>query len=163
MKRLFLLRHAKSSWADPDLADIDRPLNERGMDEAFFIGGHIGKIGVALDLIISSPARRAVDTANRVKDSLATDSEIACNDHIYEASPLRLLRAVSELSPNFDSVLIVGHNPGLEGFIRLLTGGIHPMPTAALADISFEIDNWAQIAAGGGKLNGIVRPPDSSQ
>lgn len=160
MKRLFLLRHAKSSWTDPSLADFDRPVNERGVDELQFIGNYVRDSGIAIGSIISSPAKRAISTAVDIREAAGLESEVQVDEHIYEASPLALLRVVSGLSSEAESVLIVGHNPGLEGFIRLLTGATHPMPTAALADISFEIDDWVQITAGSGKLNGIVRPPE---
>ena len=159
MKRLLLLRHAKSSWSEPNLADFDRPLNERGIEETQIIGGRIRENGIDVSLIISSPAKRAVDTAVRIRDISGLNAEITCDEQIYEASPLTLMRVVSNLSPDFESVLLIGHNPGLEGFIRLVTGTIHPMSTASLADITFEIEEWCQISAGGGKLNGIFRPP----
>lgn len=160
MKRLFLLRHAKSSWADPNLADFDRPLNERGIEEMRFIGEYVRNSGIAVGLIVSSPARRAVSTATHIREAAGLESDVQLDEHIYEASPLALLRVVAGLSPETDSVLIVGHNPGFEGFIRLLTGAAHPMPTAGLADISFEIEDWGQITPGSGKLNSIARPPE---
>lgn len=160
MKRLFVLRHAKSSWADPDLADFDRPLNERGLYAAPFMGSVIAKEGYVPDLIVSSPAERARHTAELVKEGGRLAAEIRLDDGIYEASPRALLRIASSLESGVSSPMFVGHNPGIEGFIRLLIGSYEPMPTAALAVIDLKIDSWQKIAAGGGHLVQVIRPKD---
>jgi phosphohistidine phosphatase len=160
MKKLFVLRHAKSSWADPDLADFDRPLNGRGVQAAPFMGSVIEKEGLSPDLILSSPAERAKTTAELVKKGGQLSADIRFEDRIYEASPQTLLQIASSVDADLDSVMFVGHNPGIEGFIRLLTGVHEPMPTAALAVIDLRIESWNQIAAGCGKLIQVIRPKD---
>ena len=160
MKKLLVLRHAKSSWAKPELADFDRPLNERGVLAAPFMGSLMTSEGLIPELIVSSPAERAKHTAELVKEGGGMKTEIHFEHRIYEASPQTLLQVASEVDPELISIMIVGHNPGIEGFIRLLTGVVEAMPTAALAEIDLEIDEWRAITAGCGKLIRVFRPKD---
>ncbi|HLM00171.1 MAG TPA: histidine phosphatase family protein [Pyrinomonadaceae bacterium] len=160
MKTLFILRHAKSSWDNPDLTDFERPLNERGRRAAPFIGNLMRERRLRVDLILSSPAIRARQTASLVGEAAGFAAEIRCDERIYEARPQSLLYLLAETGDEFDSVLLVGHNPGLEGLIKILTGGGSSMPTAALAEIELNIDSWSKIAADAGKLNSLVRPKD---
>lgn len=158
MKTLFVLRHAKSSWEDAALADFERPLNERGRRTAPFMGELMLGNGFQPSVILSSPAVRAKQTALLVTASARFDAEIQFEDRIYEASPQGLRQVVSEIDDNHASAMIVGHNPGIEGFIRFLTGQLQPMPTAALAVINLEIDNWNAVNNGCGMLQTIYRP-----
>lgn len=160
MKTLFILRHAKSSWDNPDLADFERPLNERGLRAAPFVGNLMRERGLRVDLILSSPARRARQTATMVKEAAGLDAAIRFDERIYEASPISLLYLLAETEDQFDSVLLVGHNPGMEGLIKILSGGGLSMPTAALAQIELNVDLWSKIAAESGKLSFVVRPKD---
>jgi len=160
MKTIFLLRHAKSSWDDASLADFDRPLNERGINTAPFMGEVMARRGYAPSVVVSSPAVRAARTATLVKDASGFNAEIRFDDRVYEASPNTLRQAVSELDDSFGSAMVVGHNPGMEGFIRYLTGDLEPMPTAALAVIELNIDSWSEINSNTGKLAEIIRPKD---
>jgi len=160
MKKLLLLRHAKSSWNDPDLSDFDRPLNERGLHAAQFMGSIIVKEGLEPELIISSPAERARTTAELVVQGGDLVADINFEDRIYEASPHALLQIASALDDDLETVLLVGHNPGIEDFVKLLTGVYEPMPTAALAVIELEIDYWEDIAAGSGKLLEVIKAKD---
>jgi phosphohistidine phosphatase len=160
MKTLLILRHAKSSWENPDSSDFDRPLNERGLEAAPFVGNLMREKNLRVDLILSSPARRARETTMLVREAAAFAAEIRYDERIYEASPISLLHVLAETADEFGAVLLVGHNPGLEGLIKILTGNGVSMPTAALAEISLEIDSWSAIAADTGKLNSVVRPKD---
>ena len=160
MKTLFVLRHAKSSWEDPDLADFDRPLNDRGTTSAPFMGGLMANNGLSPDVILSSPAVRARETAKLAKEGGDLDAEIRYDERIYEASPAMLRQVVGDVGEEFRSVMIVGHNPGMEGFIRFLTGKLEPMPTAALAVIDLDIPSWGEINAERGVLRKIFRPKD---
>lgn len=160
MKILFLLRHAKSSWDNASLADFDRPLNERGNNTAPFMGEAMTRRGYAPAVVVSSPANRAASTAKLVKESAGFNSELRYDDRVYEASPNSLRQVVSELDDAFGSAMIVGHNPGMEGFVRYLTGEIEAMPTAALAVIELNIDSWSQINSDTGKLDELIRPKD---
>ncbi|MEO7538739.1 MAG: histidine phosphatase family protein [Pyrinomonadaceae bacterium] len=160
MKGLFLLRHAKSSWTQPDLSDFDRPLNERGLRTAPFMGELIKKYQFEPAIILSSPARRAKETAELVKLTGSLKAEVQFEDRIYEASPQALVQVASEIDDSSGSAMIVGHNPGIEGFIRFLTGAVESMPTAALAVIDLDIDRWAQLQSECGNISAIYRPKD---
>ncbi|HEX6124455.1 MAG TPA: histidine phosphatase family protein [Pyrinomonadaceae bacterium] len=160
MKTLFVLRHAKSSWDDPDLSDLDRPLNHRGKVAAPFMGDLMARNGFLPDVILSSPAIRARETARLVKEGGDLPGDITEVEEIYEAIPKTLRRIVSGIDDRFRSAMIVGHNPGMEGFVRLLTGKLKPMPTAALAVIELDIATWSEIADGSGKLHHLIRPKD---
>lgn len=160
MKTLFLMRHAKSSWDNSDLADFDRPLNERGKKAAPFMGEYMSRNGFDPELILSSPAVRARETARLAKEGGDLTAEIEYNERIYEASPQTLLQAASEIEDRFGSAMIVGHNPGTEGFIRLLTGRPETVPTAALIVIDLAISNWSEIRGECGNLRELIRPKD---
>ena len=160
MKTIYLLRHAKSSWDNESLSDFERPLNERGMNTAPFMGEVMTGRGYIPSLIISSPAMRAKTTAELVLQSGGFGSQMTLDDRIYEASPNTLRQVASELGDDVESVMLVGHNPGMEGFIRYLTGRIEPMPTAALAVIELAIDSWKDINTDSGTIVEIIRPKD---
>jgi phosphohistidine phosphatase len=160
MKRLYLLRHAKSSWAEPALADFDRPLNSRGLRAAPFMGTLIASRGLLPDLMLSSPAVRAAETARLVKEASGADFPLRFDERIYEASPQTLLHVIAELDENVHSAMIVGHNPGIESLIRLLTGRIESMPTASLAVIDLDIEKWDQSGPERGRLIEVIRPKD---
>lgn len=158
VKTLYLLRHAKSSWDDPAQTDFERPLNPRGLKAAPFMGELMAKKGFEPSVIISSPAMRAKTTARSVKDAGSFSAEIVFEKDIYEASPNALRQVVSEIGDDHASALLVGHNPGIEGFIHYLTGHLEPMPTAALAVIGLDIDKWCETNNNCGTLLHIFRP-----
>lgn len=160
MKQIFFLRHAKSSWDDPSLADFDRPLNRCGLEAAAFIGELMAERGIRPEMIVTSPAKRALETALLVKESSGINSRLLVDENIYEASPITLRNAASRLPDDISNVLLVGHNPGLEGIIRYLTGELEPMPTAALASITLSITSWQMVDAGTGSLDFVLRPKD---
>ena len=154
------MRHAKSSWDNPLLADFERPLNKRGLEAAPLIGEIIYKNRFTPDLFLSSPAKRAKQTAVLAREVGAIKPEIRFDERIYEASPQTLVQIICELGEESDSLLLVGHNPGLEGLICFLTGETHPMATAALAVIDLNVETWAQTTAECGKLKNLIRPTD---
>ena len=160
MKTLFVLRHAKSSWENSDSSDFDRPLNKRGLNTVPLMGEMMYENGFSPELIISSPAKRAKQTAILIKETAQLQVEIHYNEKIYEASPLRLLQIVSELDEKLESAMIVGHNPGLEGLIKFLTGETQTMPTTALAVIDLNIENWSKTVVESGRLRTLIRPKD---
>jgi len=159
MKTLFILRHAKSSWENADLSDFARPLNERGLKAAPLMGKFIYKNQLQPELILSSPAERAKQTAILIKEN-AQIGEIKYDERIYEASPARLLEVISEQSEKLESLMLVGHNPGLEGLLKILTDESQPMPTAALAVIDLKIGKWSEINSSTGKLRMLIRPKE---
>lgn len=163
MKTLYLLRHAKSSWNDPGLDDFDRPLNERGLNAAPLVGGFIRKKNLPVDLLLSSPAVRARQTAALVKEAAGLSAEMLYDERIYEADTSRLLEVVSQTAETADALMLVGHNPGMEGLVRLLTGEQREMPTAALACVALDIEKWGKVRAGAGRLEWLVRPKELSK
>ena len=144
MKELFLLRHAKSSWDDPDLADFDRPLNHRGKEDAPKMGERLRKMGILPDLIVASPAKRAKKTAKIVAEKLGYDVErIVWDERIYEASPQTLLYLVCQLPDDVKKVMIVGHNPGFTMLANILGDiAIDNIPTAGVVGIAFDTKTW---------------------
>jgi phosphohistidine phosphatase len=160
MKTLFVLRHAKSSWENPDWADFERPLNSRGLDAARFIGGLIYERGLQPQIIISSPAKRAKQTAVLVKEIAEVSKPVTFDERIYEASPLALFNLIREFDEKLESVLIVGHNPGFENLVRMLTGEPVAMPTAALARINLNIENWHDLETNSNELEFLIRPKE---
>ena len=153
-----MLRHAKSSWEDPSLADFDRPLNERGLKAAPRIGGFMRRSGLIPDCIISSPAVRARETARLVKESGAFEVDLTLDDRIYEASANALRQVAAEADDACSTVMLVGHNPGMEHFVRYLTGQIVSMRTAAVAVIDLDIERWADVNEGTGSLSALHEP-----
>lgn len=160
MKTLFLLRHAKSSWKDPDLADFERPLNERGRKAAGLIGQYIAQQNLNLDLVISSPAVRARQTIELVLRAAKRSVEIRFDQLIYEASPTRLLEIISQIEDDRKSVLLVGHNPGMEDLLALLVGGEQHMPTGSLASVLVHSKKWEKVPGGKSELNSFVKARD---
>ncbi|MDQ3220184.1 MAG: histidine phosphatase family protein [Acidobacteriota bacterium] len=160
MKKLFILRHAKSSWNDPGLADFDRPLNDRGLNAAPFIGEIIAKRRLLPDIILSSPAKRAMQTATLVKEAAGSNAVIKYDDRIYEASPQALRQVISEIDESSQFVMIVGHNPGIESFVKFLSNSTERMPTAALAVLSLDIGAWKDVSPGCCTLEVVIRPKE---
>ena len=170
MRTLLLLRHAKSSWDDSALEDFDRPLAPRGENAAPLMAAYLKKIGLRPDLVLCSPAARARQTWSLVSRSL--DSKIAVNElrDLYLSSPGRLLEAVRRAPDAAPCVMLVGHNPGMEHLAMILSGPssnptalakLHSkFPTAALAEIEFEVAAWAAVARGEGCLKRFIRPKD---
>ena len=163
-KILLLLRHAKSSWKDESLSDFDRPLNERGKKAAQAIGRYIKKQKIMPDLVLSSPAVRARETTGIITTSAKLTTEIRYDQRIYEADSLRLVHILSQIEDNFCSVLLVGHNPGIEELLGLLTGSSQHMPTAALAKIRLEgVDDWSEISQAKSILELMIKPKDITE
>lgn len=160
MKTIHLLRHAKSSWKDPGQADFDRPLNGRGEEAAPLIGGFILKKKIRPDLILSSPAERARQTALLVIKSAKLAAELRFDERIYEANTARLLEVVSQIDESVGVALLVGHNPGMEDLVETLTGEKQSMPTAALARIILDIEKWSKVRERTGQLDWLVTPKE---
>lgn len=160
MKTLFVLRHAKSSWDNPALADFERPLNSRGLDAARFIGELIYARSLEPQIIVSSPAKRAKQTAVLVKELAGIEKPVIFDERIYEASPLTLFNLMREFDEKYESVLIVGHNPGFENLVRMLTRQSVSMPTAALAKINLGAEKWSDLETGSNELEFLIRPKE---
>jgi phosphohistidine phosphatase len=161
MKTVLLLRHAKSSWDHPERSDRDRSLNKRGKRQAPEVGKLLHAEDLTPDLILSSPAKRAYKTAEAAAENCGYDGEIECIDDFYPGSPSDYLRVLSELPDGVRRVMVVGHNPGLEEFLRVLVGEARPLPTAALAQVDLPLESWQALTASiYGKLVRILRPAE---
>ena len=145
MKTLLLLRHAKSSWGDGDLADFDRPLNNRGRHDAPRMGQLLARHELTPDLIITSAARRAATTAELVAMAAEYAGDIQYTNELYLADPDTFLEVARETDDSVARLLLVGHNPGIEELVAALAGRDERMPTAALACFRLDIDHWRDL------------------
>ena len=160
---LFLLRHAKSSWDDPYQRDFDRPLNPRGKNAAPMMGQVIKDKGIKPSKILCSPAQRTRETLELLNQTANLDSSIEFVDGIYEASTGELRKILRNVKQKHESVLMIGHNPGMEGLANDLTGDYERFPTAALASISLNIDAWKDLDPATGVFNWIITPKSLKQ
>jgi phosphohistidine phosphatase len=161
MKTLLVLRHAKSSWNDPALEDHARPLNKRGRRDAPRMGELVGEYGLIPDVVLSSDAVRARLTAEAVAEAARYAGEILLDPHLYMAGPADILSLLTTVRENAETVMIIGHNPGLEKLVEHLTGERQDLPTAALAQIGLPIDQWRDLnLSTRGTLVGLWRPEE---
>ncbi|HEY6806384.1 MAG TPA: histidine phosphatase family protein [Pyrinomonadaceae bacterium] len=160
MRHLYLLRHAKSSWKDESLADFDRPLAGRGRRACDVIGEFITTNEIEFDLAVSSTAVRARDTIDLIRQRARLKFEVRYDERIYEAGEARLLEVISQTENDKKSVMLVGHNPGLEQLLQSLTGTEETFPTAALAKINLKISKWSESLTGKATLEWVVRPKE---
>jgi len=150
MKRLILLRHAKSSWDDDSLADHERPLSPRGRDDAPEMGRRLARLGVAPDLLLTSSARRARATAERIAAELPPDRRrIVLEPALYLASPGEMLAVIAGVDDACTELLLVAHNPGLTRLGNMLVPALRlsNLPTAGVIGIACATDSWAGIDA----------------
>tara|TARA_R110002167_G_scaffold6277_8_gene29103 strand:+ start:51900 stop:52394 length:495 start_codon:yes stop_codon:yes gene_type:complete len=154
MKTLYLLRHAKSSWAIPGQKDYDRPLNDRGLRDAPEMGMRMRERGHAVDLVVSSPAERALSTAHVICDELGLDPDDILQDRqIYIAGSAKLLQLISGFDESKQSALLVAHNPALTDLANeLARASIDNIPTCGLVSIALPIEYWAEVLPGIGKV-----------
>lgn len=165
MRRLLLLRHAKSAYPQ-GVGDIDRPLNPRGREAAPLMGAYIARESLAPDHVMVSPARRTQETWEAARGEL-TETPMETVPSIYEAPASRILDAIRSAPAEAQTLLVIGHNPGL-GDLAVRLAGEGPkelrndlrekFPTAALAVLEFEVVGWEDIAPGTGRLLRFVRP-----
>lgn len=168
MKRLTLLRHAKSGDDGMVLRDFDRPLNAKGRRAARAIGRHMRDSALRFDTVLASPATRVAETLQEVEAGYGGGLSPHWERRIYLATPDELLDIVHGAPDAADSVLLVGHNPGLEQLVLMLDGsdgGARDQveikyPTASLAELTFAVDRWEDVHAGAGDLVRFVRPRD---
>ena len=160
MKTLLLLRHAKAENGGAALPDLDRALNDRGRKEAQAVGTFIRKQDLALDLVLSSSAERTRETTELVVASADPAVEVRYEQRIYEAGPLRLLEVVSQIEEECSTVLLVGHNPGMEELLQLLTDRAEHMATGTLAKIDLKASDWSKVTEEKGSLDWIVKPKE---
>ena len=158
------MRHAKSSWDDAAQTDFDRPLNDRGLRDAPRVGLYLREQKLRPDLVVSSPAERARKTAALVSEAARLQAgRIRHDERVYEADSARLLEVVSQFEEDAEEVLLVGHNPGMEQLLQLLTGESRRMTTAALALVTLDIEKWNKAREHAGRLEWHVRPKELTE
>lgn len=160
MKKLLVMRHAKSSWSDASLDDFARPLNDRGRRDAPRMGALLRDEQLIPSVIIASTATRARETAQLITAVSPDFPDIVCEPNIYEATPQTLLNMVLSLDAKKSSAMLVGHNPGVEGLVRALTDEVIPMPTATIVLIESSAHEWSEIANERAKLVRVFRPKE---
>ena len=160
MKALLILRHAKSSWKEPLLADYDRPLNKRGKHDTPRVDQFLREHGLVPDRIISSTAKRARKTAQAV--TKAGDHDVT--PEFFHAGLAAYIAILRDVSDDYQRIMVVGHNPGLEELVTELTGLAEIMPTVAVAHISLPIEQWKDLANSvKGELINLWRPKELAQ
>lgn len=160
MLTLYLLRHAKSSWDDTSKQDFERQLSNRGRKACALIGEFIQEKGIDFDLVLVSTAVRTRETIELIKDRAKFRGEVRYDQRIYEATVPQLLEIISQIDNERESVLLVGHNPGIEGLLALLTGEQQQVTTANFAKIKLKATKWSGNLANKGTLEFIVRPKE---
>ncbi len=163
MKTVLILRHAKSSWKHPGLDDHDRPLNKRGKQEAPRIGELMRKEDLLPDFILCSTAKRARSTVEAAAQASGYEGEIVYTRDLYAAGPEAYLEALEALDDRYASVMVVGHNPGLEELLEALTGSGEHLPTGALARVDLDLHGWQELSGEAcaepcGRLAGLWTP-----
>jgi phosphohistidine phosphatase len=155
MKTLIVIRHAKSSWDEPFLSDFDRPLNKRGLHDAPRMGKRLREKDLSPDLLLSSPAKRAISTCELIAgtiDYLVT--KIKTDKALYHASEEELLKIVRKQDDTVNTMMVFGHNPGLTDFVNRLTKSrIDNIPTCGIVCISLPVENWHQVQWSTGKID----------
>ena len=161
MKTLLVLRHAESSWDESSLQDHDRPLNPRGVRDAPRMGQLLVKENLVPARIISSTAVRALSTTELVAGEFEVDVEVQMTRDLYLASPHTYIEVVEEMGGGDNSLMVVGHNPGVSALVTVLSRECKEMPTASLAAIHLDIEDWSDLGGRGeGALVGFWRPKD---
>jgi len=158
MKKLYLIRHAKSDWSNPSLDDFDRPLNKRGKKNAPLMGRVLRKKNVHPNLIISSPAYRARETTRKIAKKIKYQNEIMYNEYLYEASLKTILEIVNFIEDENDEVFIVGHNPALNMLAFYLIEFNENLPTAGILEIEFDCNSWREAKKNNAKFVSFEYP-----
>ena len=170
MKKLTLIRHAKSDWSDEGLRDVDRALNERGWRAARVIGGWMAEHRLQFDLVLASPAVRVTETLDGLTETYGRKLGTVIDKRIYLASSVTLIEVLRDRGGAADHVMMCGHNPGMEDLVLdLVPESAHSaprdaveekFPTASVAEIALDIKDWSALDNGTGTLMRFTRPRD---
>ncbi len=154
MKRLFIVRHAKSSWDDASLDDFDRPLNKRGKRDAPAMGKRLAQRVGRPDLMLSSPALRAKKTAEAIADAVGYPFEsVQWNDGVYEAGSDDLIRILRKIDKSIETAMVFGHNPTLTSVANQLSGSsIANIPTCGVVELGLTVTDWGDLGSGTAQL-----------
>ena len=148
MKTLVLVRHAKSSWDHPGLADEERPLNKRGRGDAPEMGRRLAARGMVPEVIVSSPAVRARTTAELLALELGAEEQLVIDHRLYATSVAGLLRVIGEQDDAVDSLMVVAHNPEIDDLAQRFSPLTPPMVTCAVLELHFDQSSWQGLSAG---------------
>ncbi|MCZ4244318.1 SixA phosphatase family protein [Pedobacter punctiformis] len=163
MKQLLLVRHGKSDWGTAAQTDFERPLNKRGKENAPEMAERLLKRGFKFDLMVSSPAKRALTTAKYFAEAYQTEN-IKLEKSIYEANTTTLLKIVNEFDDATDTIIMFGHNPGFTDFVNELSeANIYNIPTAGMVLISFPFESWKMVSRGTGEMIFFDYPKNSDE
>lgn len=166
MKRVILVRHGKSSWDDPTLDDHDRPLNARGKRAAPLTGAWLAKKGLAPDAVLCSSSKRTRQTAKRLAEALPLPEPVI-ERGLYHAAPVEMRDRLTVLDTALETVMVIGHQPGIGALARKLSGGkarprcaraFEHFPTAAAAVLEFDIDDWSDLEWATGRFVDFAMP-----
>ena len=148
MRRITVIRHAKSSWTDSSIADDQRPLNQRGKDSAPMMGERLAAQGMTPDLLLSSPAVRAFETAKAIAEQIGYPEDfIHTDERLYHAGIEQWFEVIRTLPEDARHVLCFGHNPGLTHFYNIFSPNpVENIPTCGIFDMDFEVDDWKELA-----------------
>jgi phosphohistidine phosphatase len=151
MKALLIIRHAKSSWDNADLSDIDRPLNDRGRRDAPVMAGRLVKAGVTIDLFVSSPAKRARQTAGVFMHEFGRkEKELVIIQQLYHAQVQDFKEVVAGINDRFGSIALFSHNPGITTFANTLsTVRLDNMPTCSIFAVTSPAESWKEFISAG--------------
>jgi phosphohistidine phosphatase len=165
MHTLYLLRHAKSSWADPTLPDHERPLAARGRRDAKRIAKHLARLGIEPELVLCSPAERTRETFELLRPALGATPAVRLEAKLYAVSSDELLERIRGVPETVASVMLIGHNPGLQQLALVLASAGAELerleakfPTAALATLTLPNTNWSRLSQADALLTGYVVP-----
>lgn len=161
MKKLYIIRHAKSSWKDETLNDFERPLSKRGKANAPMMGERLKKNGVMPDVIISSPAKRAKTTAEMIAKEIGYKKKVLFDENIYESSVDKLRKILMALDDKNKAVFLVGHNPSLNDLAHYYVDFGANIPTCGVVEIAFASKKWAEIEPKNAKLLSFDYPKKS--
>ncbi|WP_131536785.1 SixA phosphatase family protein [Pedobacter nototheniae] len=163
MKQLLLVRHGKSDWGTAAQTDFERPLNKRGKENAPEMADRLLKRGFKFDLMVSSPANRAITTAKYFAEAYKTE-DIQLEKAIYEANTTTLLKVVNAFNDNASTVIMFGHNPGFTDFANeLCDANIYNIPTAGMVLITFPFESWKMVSRGTGEMVFFDYPKNSDE
>ena len=151
-KTLYIIRHAKSSWKDLSLDDFDRTLNKRGKSDAPLMGIRLEEQNVLPDLIISSSAKRTKKTAKIIAKILKYKNDIIYTRELYESSVDAMHSILVEINDENNTVFLVGHNTGINGFVQEYINLQENVPTSGIVEIEFDCDKWSEISTTNAKL-----------
>jgi len=158
MKKLFIIRHAKSSWKEENLDDFDRPLKKRGGKNASYMGEMLNEKHILPDIILSSPALRAKTTAGIIAKKVNYSKDIVFNKNMYESNETTLHNLLTELNNNKKIAFLVAHNPGLNMLADYYVGFNDNIPTCGIIEIEFNCKKWQEISPFNAKLISFEYP-----